>query len=63
MDKEINGKLLRNNLARAIAFEELLKFENHNEHETFLQYYATVNNSPNYLVEVLDLHNDINKMS
>ena len=63
MDKEINGKLLRNNLARAIAFEELLKFENHSEHEPFLQYYATVNNSPIYLAEVLDLHNDINKMS
>ncbi len=63
LDKEIKGKLLRNNLARAIAFEELLKFENHNEHEPFLQYYATVNNSPNYLVEVLALNNDINKMS
>ena len=63
LDKEINGKLLRNNLARAIAFEELLKFENHSEHEPFLQYYATVNSSPIYLAEVLDLHNDINKMS
>ena len=62
LDQKISGKLLRNNLARAIAFEEMLKFENHTEHELFLQYYATVNNSSNYLAEVLALHKDINKM-
>lgn len=62
LDKEISGKLLRNNLARAIAFEEILTFENHREHELFLQYYATINTSPSYLAEVLGLHNDINKM-
>ena len=61
-DKEISGKLLRNNLARAIAFEEILTFENHREHELFLQYYATINTSPSYLAEVLALHNDINRM-
>jgi len=62
LDKEISGKLLRNNLARAIAFEEILTFENHQEHELFLQYYATINTSPSYLAEVLALHNDINRM-
>lgn len=62
LDKEISGKLLRNNLARAIAFEEILTFENHREHELFLQYYATINTSPSYLAEVLALHNDINRM-
>ena len=41
----ISGKLLRNNLARAIAFEEILKFKNQTEHDLFLQYYATVNTS------------------
>ena len=40
----------------------MLKFENHTEHELFLQYYATVNNSSNYLAEVLALHKDIKKM-
>ena len=62
LDKEIGGSLLRNNIARAITFEEILRFENHDEHERFLQYYATVNNSPSHLSEVLNLHKDINKM-
>ena len=62
LDKNITGSLLRNNLARAIAFEEILTFENHAQHERFLQFYATVNSSPFYLREVLDLHNDISQM-
>ena len=62
LDQAINGKLLRNNLARAIAFEEILNFGNHDEHELFLQYYATINTSPSYLAEVLALHKDISKM-
>ena len=63
LDKMISGKLLRNNLARAIAFEEILKFKNQTEHDLFLQYYATVNSSKEYLREVLELHKDINKMN
>lgn len=62
LDKSIKGTLLRNNLARAIALEEILNFENHSQHERFLQYYATVNSSPVYLAEVLDLHTDISRM-
>ena len=62
LDKMITGKLLRNNLARAIAFEEMLKFKNQTEHDLFLQYYATVNTSKQYLREVLELHQDISKM-
>jgi len=63
LDKKISGKLLRNNLARAIAFEEMLKFKNQTEHDLFIQYYATVNSSKDYLREVIALHQDINKMS
>jgi hypothetical protein len=63
LDKLINGRLLRNNVARAIAFEEILTFKNHSQHELFLQYYATVNNSPSYLSEVLTLHKDISTMA
>ena len=62
LDENIKGALLRNNLARAIAFEEILNFENHKQHQRFLQFYATVNTSPIYLSEVLDLHADINSM-
>tara|TARA_B110000285_G_scaffold215642_1_gene262206 strand:+ start:1837 stop:3219 length:1383 start_codon:yes stop_codon:yes gene_type:complete len=62
LDDNITGPVLRNNLARAIAFEEILTFENHNQHERFLQYYATVNNSSTYLTEVLTLHANISRM-
>ena len=63
LDQIITGPVLRNNLARAIAFEEILTFENHNQHERFLQYYSTVNNSPSYFTEVLTLHANINRMA
>jgi hypothetical protein len=62
LDQKISGDLLRNNLARAIAFEEILTFENHDQHDLFLQYYATVNSSNAYLSEVLTLRSDINGM-
>lgn len=62
IDKEIYGFPLRNNLARAIAFEEILNFDNHQEHDRFLQYYAVINNSSKNLAEVLDLHLDISGM-
>ena len=59
----IKGNVLRNNLARAVAFEELMKIENHESHEKFLKQYLLVNTSKPYLEEVLDLHNDIENMS
>lgn len=62
LDENIKGILLRNNLARAIAFEEILTYENHGQHERFLQFYSTINTSPVYLAEVLDLHSDISNM-
>ena len=63
LDQIITGPVLRNNLARAIAFEEILTFENHSQHERFLQYYSTVNNSTSYFKEVLTLHANISKMA
>lgn len=62
VDKNIKAGLLRNNLARAIAYEEILRFENHKEHSLFLQYYATVNSSPEYFSEVLAFHNKLTRM-
>ena len=59
----IKGNVLRNNLARAVAFEELMKIENHESYEKFLKQYLLVNTSKPYLEEVLDLHNDIENMS
>ena len=63
IEKEITGSVLKNNLARAIAYEEILNYENHKEHDKFLQYYFTVNSSKSHLNEVLTLHQGIRQMS
>lgn len=63
IETHIKGNVLRNNLSRAVAFEELMKIENHDHHEKFLQRFLLVNSSKSYLKEVLDLHNDIKNMS
>tara|TARA_B100001113_G_scaffold333742_1_gene311854 strand:- start:171 stop:1292 length:1122 start_codon:yes stop_codon:yes gene_type:complete len=62
IDKLISGDLLRNNLARAIAFEEILNFDNHVNHNEFLEIYSKINTSKNYISEVLEMHSDITKM-
>ena len=63
IESHIGGSVLKNNLARAVAFEELMKMENHKNHEKFLQQFILINNSKSYLTEVLDLHIDIEDMS
>jgi hypothetical protein len=63
IETHIKGNVLKNNLARAVAFEELMKLDNHNNHEKFLQQFILVNKSKAYLTEVFDLHNDIVNMS
>lgn len=62
IDKLISGNLLRNNLSRAIAFEEILNFDNHENHNEFLEIYSNINTSNNYIAEVLEMHSDITKM-
>ena len=63
IQSHIEGNVLKNNLSRAVAFEELMKIENKDQHERFLQNFLLVNTSKSYLKEVLDLHNDIKNMS
>jgi len=63
IENEITGSVLKNNLARAVAYEEILNYENHKEHDRFLQYYFTVNSSKSHLNEVLTLHQGIRQMS
>ena len=63
INSHIKGNVLKNNLARAVAFEELMNLENHKNHEKFLKQFLLVNTSQSYLNEVLDLHNDIENMS
>ena len=62
IDKLISGNLLRNNLSRAIAFEEILNFDSHENHNEFLEIYSNINTSNNYIAEVLEMHSDITKM-
>ena len=38
-------------------------FKNHLDHENFLQYYFAINTNTMFLAEILNLHNDIKKMS
>ena len=62
IQNKIHGKLVQNNLARAVAYEELLNFENHTKHDKFLNYYFEINTSPSYKEEIVALHEDINQM-
>ncbi len=63
LENNIFGRELKNNLARAIAYDEILNYNNHSDHEDFLQYYFAINSNTIFLAEVLSLHNDIKKMN
>ena len=62
IDDRISNPVLRNVLARTVAFEELLNFRNHLYHENFLQFFIAVNTSPFYLNEILSLHASLIQM-
>ena len=62
IDKYIKGNRVRNNLARAVAYEEMLNFENHQNHDNFLNAYFKINSSPSYAKEITALHKDIKQM-
>lgn len=62
IQNSVKGQLVRNNLARAVAYEELLNFGNHLNHDKFLEYYFDINTSSSYLEEITTLHEDINQM-
>jgi thiol-disulfide isomerase/thioredoxin len=63
IDKSFTYPALKNNLARAVAIEELLNFQNHNQHDAFLEYYFSINSSKDYVSDVLSMHNDINHLN
>ena len=62
IDKLIATEELRNNLARSVAYEELINFKNFKEHERFLKYFLTVNTSQDYVAEILSLQASLMKM-
>ena len=63
IQNKIEGALVRNNLARAVAYEELLNFNNHENHDIFLDVYRNINSSSSYAEEINSLHEDINQMN
>lgn len=62
IDDRISNPVLRNTLARTVAYEELLNFSNHENHERFLQFYLTLNTSPFFLKEIVSLHRSLIQM-
>ena len=62
IDSKITDQLLKNNLARATAIEEILNFKNNDSHDEFIDYYTYVNSSEQYLNEITKLYRDIEKM-
>lgn len=62
IDEKINSPVLRNNLARAVAYEELIQFQNHQQHDDFLNYYFQLNTSADYLNEIAGLHSALQFM-
>lgn len=62
LDNLVATEDLRNNLARSIAYEELINFKNFKNHDRFLQYYVTVNTSPDNVVEIMSLQASLQKM-
>lgn len=62
IDDRISNPVLRNTLARTVAYEELLNFKNHQNHERFLQFYLQVNTSSLYMTEIFQLHQSLIQM-
>ncbi|MCH1539312.1 MAG: hypothetical protein L7S43_04985 [Flavobacteriaceae bacterium] len=62
IDQLIPTENLRNNLARTVAYEELINFKNFKQHDQFLKYYVTVNSSSEYELEIISLQASLMKM-
>lgn len=62
IDKLVATDDLRNNLARSVAYEELINFKNFKEHPKFLEYFVAMNTSPAYVNEIISLQASLQKM-
>ncbi len=62
IDKLVATDDLRNNLARSVAYEELINFKNFKEHPKFLEYFVAMNTSPDYVNEIMSLQASLQKM-
>ena len=60
--KELNNIKLKNILARAVAYEEIMNSNNQNSHEKFLESYSSINPNQEYYNEIISLNNSLMQM-
>ena len=63
IDKKIQNKKLKNILARAVAYEEIMNSNNQISHKKFLKSYSSINPNQEYYNEIISLNNSLMQMS
>ena len=63
LDKKIQNKKLKNILARAVAYEEIMNSNNQISHKKFLKSYSSINPNQEYYNEIISLNNSLMQMS
>ena len=61
--EKVQDSTLRNVLTRSVAYEELLNFDNHNQHAAFLEAVFALNASGANRDELINFHADLNQMN
>ena len=62
IDKKIQNIKLKNILARAVAYEEIMNSNNQISHKKFLKSYSSINPSQEYFNEIISLSNSLMQM-
>ena len=62
IEKKIKNVKLKNILARAVAYEEIMNFNNQISHEKFLKSYSLINPNEEYFNEIISLNKSLMQM-
>ena len=62
IEKKIQNIKLKNILARAVAYEEIMNFNNQISHEKFLKSYSLINPNQEYFNEIIGLNKSLMQM-
>ena len=62
IEKKIKNIKLKNILARAVAYEEIMNFNNQISHEKFLRSYSLINPNQEYFNEIISLNKSLMQM-
>ena len=62
IEKKIKNIKLKNILARAVAYEEIMNFNNQISHEKFLKSYSLINPNEEYFNEIISLNKSLMQM-